>query len=163
MKTLPLLLLGAGAVYFIAKKPAKTSTKTLDEKDEKVNTPETEVILKRQGYQIKNCELTIVSKQDAFDYAFKYGSTFGNKFESVKKELFDDCLDTIGSTKKLVNNHHDKAIFIFNMFKNAYSGLASKNGAYEEFKEELFKIRDSIFDITGYLIPDQDVKIIKVI
>lgn len=169
MKNLPLLLLGAGAVYFIAKKPTKvpTTTSTAPKKDNVETKSESDTAIKRQGYQIKDCVLIISNKQEAYDYAFKYGASFdkgpGDELDLIKKELFGDCLDTIGSTKKLVGKYFDYAIFVFNMFKNAYSGAAKINAFADKYKERLFKIRDSLNEITGYFIPDKDVEIIEVI
>ena len=69
MGNLPLLLLGVGAVYFITKKPAKTTTSTKED-----SIASGQIGSKDVGYKIVNCKLTIYDKQKAFNYAFKLGA-----------------------------------------------------------------------------------------
>ena len=74
MKNLPLLLLGAGAVYFIAKKPAKVSS-TASTKEKLNSTSD----INQKGYTITNCSLKVNDLQKSLDYAYESGVKYGSK------------------------------------------------------------------------------------
>lgn len=173
MKNLPLLLLGAGAVYFIAKKPdIKTSKKESSSKEEDTQEKETPVVLPGQakGYNIDGCKLTIYNKQKAYAYAFKLGAdnslpdyNEGNTWSTkpLKKTLVGDCISSEENAKSLMNTK-EKAFFIFELFKNLYSGITSKSIVFEENAiDSIQQFKNSVAKVFGYDVSDFKVEIIK--
>lgn len=165
MKNLPLLLLGAGAVYFIAKKPAKTSTK------ESLTIAPGQIGSKDIGYKIVDCKLTIYDKQKAFDYAFKLGAdgalvnnvdenTWSTK--PIKKKLIGDCIASDKNVKILITSK-EKAHFIFELFRNLFSGIFSKSDVYDSMTAlaDIKGFRDSIGEVFGYDVSKYDISLIQ--
>jgi hypothetical protein len=131
MKTLPLLLLGAGAVYFIAKKPAKTSITT---KEKSHSTYD----INQKGYEITNCSLKVYDLQKSLDYAYEAGVKYGSKGpDYVINFIFGLCL-TKDKIWLLTNDGHDK--FIFEMVKYGLSGLYSKTSEIDLVKKENLRL-----------------------
>lgn len=163
MKNLPLLLLGAGAVYFIAKKPAKVSTTST--KEDAIAPGQ--IGSKEIGYKIVNCKLTIYDKQKAWNYAFKLGAdgaevnnvdeyTWSTK--PLKMKLVGDCFGSEVTVKSLINSK-EKAFFIFELFRYLDSGITSKSDVYDEnaalssiesFKDNIEKLFK--YDVSNYKV-----------
>jgi hypothetical protein len=154
MKNLPLLLLGAGAVFLVAKKPAKVSTK------ESLTIAPGQIGSKDQGYKIVDCKLTIYDKQKAFDYAFKLGAdgaepnnvdeyTWSTK--PLKKKLVGECIDA-EILAKLLMSTKEKAFFIFELFKYLLSGITSKSEVYtsDQAIESIQQFKDNVQKLLGY-------------
>jgi hypothetical protein len=116
MKTLPLLLLGAGALYFVAKKPAKVS---------KTNISDPSNIVSSKGYEITNCSLKVYDLQKSLDYAYEAGVKYGSKGpDYVINFIFGLCLTKDKLWLLVDGDQNDK--FIFEMVKYGLSGLYSK-------------------------------------
>jgi hypothetical protein len=129
MKNLPLLLLGAGAVYFIAKKPAKVS---------KTNISDPIIGTSSKGYEITNCSLKVYDLQKSLDYAYEAGVKYGNKGpDYVINFIFGLCL-TKDKIWLLIDGGHDK--FIFEMVKYGLSGLYSKTSEIDLIKKENLRL-----------------------
>lgn len=154
MKNLPLLLLGAGAVYFIAKKPAKASATSIKED----TIAPGQIGSKETGYKIVNCKLTIYDKQKAFDYAFKLGAenampnvdeyTWSSKV--VTQKLIGDCFGSEITAKMLINSK-EKASFIFELIKHLYSGIVSESAEFEENAISMLEqMKNNFQKILGY-------------
>ena len=169
MKTLPLLLLGAGAVYFIAKKPAKVSTTSTKED----SIASGQIGSKDVGYKIVNSKLTIYDKQKAWDYAFKVGAD-GAEVNNVddntwspsplREKLFGGYLETELSVKTLMKTK-EQALFLFDLMRFLYSGIASKLIDFEKDEDNglptLKGFRSNIAKITGFDVSDFKVELIK--
>jgi hypothetical protein len=167
MGNLPLLLLGAGAVYFITKKPAKVSI---------ASTKEPVIIKPGQsgsnlmGFKIAACNLTIYNKQKALDYAFKLGADAtkpdyngGNNWDisSLKEKLISDCIETEEDAKILMDTK-EKALFVFDLMKYLYSGISSKSISFDQFGlDNMQKFKDTVNKIFGYDVSDFKIEIIK--
>ena len=116
MKTLPLLLLGAGALYFVAKKPAKVS---------KTNISDPSTPVSSKGYEITNCSLKVYDLQKSLDYAYEAGVKYGSKGpDYVINFIFGLCLTKDKIWLLVDGDQNDK--FIFEMVKYGLSGLYSK-------------------------------------
>lgn len=164
MGNLPLLLLGAGAVYFITKKPAKTATSTKED-----SIAPGQIGSKDLGYKIVDCKLTIYDKQKAFDYAYELGvdNAFGIKLdgtEPLKETLFGGCLQKELTVKALMKTK-EKALFVFDLMRFLYSGIVSKSIEFGEDEDNGFPtlqgFKDNIAKITGFDVSDFKVEIIK--
>lgn len=166
MKNLPLLLIGAGAVYFLAKKPVKTSTATKEE-----SIASGQIGSKDTGYKIVDCKLTIYDKQKAFDYAFKLGvdSTSpdynkGNTWSTkpLKKKLVGDCISSEISAKILMNTK-EKALFVFELFRYLYSGIALQSDVFDETTalDSIQQFKDNTEKLLGYNTSDFKVELIQ--
>lgn len=120
MKNLPLLLLGAGAVYFIAKKPAKASTKETSVKKES-EVQGNYIGSKEIGYKIDDYTLTVYNRQQALDYAYQIGV----KYASKGPKYVSDVL--IGSQTEILNKFGlEKDVrFIFDLLVYGFSGISS--------------------------------------
>lgn len=167
MKNLPLLLLGAGAVYLAAKKPTKVSTK------ENLTIAPGQIGSKDIGYKIVDCKLTIYDKQKAFDYAFKLGAdgvepnnvdeyTWSTK--PLKKKLIGECIDA-EILAKLLMNTKEKAFFVFNLFKYLLSGIVSKSEVFtsDQALTNIQQFKDSVQKLLGYDTSAYKVELIELI
>ena len=140
MKNLPLLLLGAGAVYFLAKKPAKASTTTSTKED---STLSNQIGSEKVGYKIseekfgvsKETVITIYDRQKALDYAYNTGVKYANKGPGYVSNLL------IGSQFDLLPKlTFDKDFkFVFDLLVYGYSGMSSviKN---QEFNDKVLQL-----------------------
>jgi hypothetical protein len=155
-----LALAGIFAAFTLGK---RSSTKT---------RKESTTILPGQskGYNIKDCKLTIYDKQKALDHAFKLGAdntlpdyNGGNnwKVNDLKNILFGDCLNTKNNVKILMVTK-EQALFIFDMLKFLYSGIASKSISFEkEFTNNMQEIKDTFKNSLGYDVSDFETELIK--
>lgn len=168
MKNLTLLLLGAGAVYFIAKKPAKASTTPSKESSDIVPG---QIGSKEIGYKIVNCKLTIYDKQKAYNYAFKLGvdgaevnnvDEYTWSTKPLKKKLVGECIDAEILAKILMSTK-EKAFFIFELFKYLLSGITSKSEIYtsEQALKTIQQFKDNVQKVLGYDTSDYKVEIIE--
>lgn len=161
MKNLPLLLLGAGAVYLVAKKPSTktTSTETIP-KNATLSAGSKEI-----GYAIYDCEkLVIFDSKKAYNHAFDLGSTLDqpNKLDDL---LFGVCFDSpedISKFKQMINTK-EKAILVFNLFKYLLSGYGKNHQDYDTQDEILAELNSIKIKMTsfGYNSNDFKVEIIK--
>ena len=152
MKNLPLLLLGAGAVFLVAKKPAaKTGNSEAIPKNATLSAGSKEI-----GYAIYDCEkLVIFDSKKAYDHVFDLGSTLdqANKLDDL---LFGVCFDSpedILKFKQMINTK-EKAIFVFNLFN---SGQPEQ--AQAEVTLDSILIKDRIDDLDGTRIFEEYLKI----
>lgn len=161
MKNLPLLLLGAGAVYFIAKKPAaKTGNSEAIPKNATLSAGSKEI-----GYAIYDCEkLVIFDSKKAYDHVFDLGSTLdqANKLDDL---LFGVCFDSpedILKFKQMINTK-EKAILVFNLFKYLLSGYGKNHQDYDTQDEILAELNSIKIKMTsfGHNSTDFKVEIIK--
>ena len=164
MKTLQLLLLGAGAALFLSR-----ATKPLIIKTPKEIVYDDQIGSKEVGYKIVDCSLTIFNKQKAFNYAYELGvdNAFGIKLdgtEPLKETLFGGCLQKELTVKALMKTK-EKALFVFDLMRFLYSGIVSKSIEFGEDEDNGFPtlqgFKDNIAKITGFDVSDFKVELIK--
>lgn len=151
---LPLVLLGAGA-WFLAK-PKKEPTS---------NGKGVITGSKDRGYIITNCNLVIIDKQKALDYAFALGVSVDTSKDwntkVLKFNLFGDCLSSEEKGKKLMNSK-EKALFVFDLLKFLDSGISSNDQSFDQDALlQLDQLKSNIAKITGIDTSDFKVELVK--
>jgi hypothetical protein len=117
---LPLLLLGAGAVYFITKKPAIIKTKKEISIEKESEVQGNHIGSKDIGYKIDNSTLTVYDRQKALDYAYQTGVKYTYKGQNyVSNILIGSQIDTLN---KLTTESDIR--FIFDLLIYGFSGMS---------------------------------------
>jgi hypothetical protein len=157
MKNLPLLLLGAGAVYFIAKKPGKVSTSTKED-----STGLNQIGSEKVGYKIVEQKfgvskethfvITVYNRQQALDYAYNTGIKYANNGPGYVANLL------IGSQFDLLRklNLDQDFKFVFDLLVYGYSGMSSviKN---KEFDDKVLNLLNQfVLDMINLGLTDEE-------
>lgn len=86
---------------------------------------------KSKGFTISNCSLTITDSNKAFEYTYNLGACEAKKIkitdldianEKTIKSLFGNCINT---KPEILFKDKNTALFIYEMFRYLYTGMAS--------------------------------------
>lgn len=149
-----LLLLGALAAGYVYFTKPKTTTKKSSPKTETI--PKDAILSagsKEIGYEIYDCDkLVIYDAKKSYKYAFDLGTTVKEDLGQFDDLLFGQCFENakdIVRLKKIINTS-EKAVFVFNLFKNIISGYFLNHGEKDEMIEKLQEIKNVLITTLGF-------------
>lgn len=162
-----LALAGLFAAFTLGKKSSSKPTSSKESSD----IAPGQIGSKDIGYKINDCKLTIYDKQKALDYAFKLGVdgtspdyNKGNTWSTkpLKKKLVGDCISSEISAKTLMNTK-EKALFVFELFRYLYSGIALQSDVFDETTalDSIQQFKDNTEKLLGYDTSDFKVELIQ--